>query len=100
MATPRSDFTCPILHALVEAGGKAHVRDVLKRVGELMSDRLKPDDHELLPSVRDVRWKNRAQWQRFEMTRRGLLRSDSPHGIWEITEHGMHYYQTTCREQK
>jgi len=35
-----------------------------------------------------VRWRNTAQWCRHTMVQEGLLKRDSPHGIWEITEKG------------
>jgi hypothetical protein len=42
----------------------------------------------MLPSGVEVRWKNRVAWQRENMKRLGLLRGDSPQGIWEVTETG------------
>ena len=34
------------------------------------------------------RWRNAAQWARNSMIRDGRLKSDSPRGIWEISEAG------------
>jgi restriction system protein len=34
------------------------------------------------------RWRNAARWERNSMVEEGLLKSDSPWGIWEITEAG------------
>ena len=33
-----------------------------------------------------IAWINNAQWERFLMVKEGILRSDSPNGIWELTE--------------
>ncbi|MFN3396352.1 MAG: winged helix-turn-helix domain-containing protein, partial [Thermodesulfovibrionales bacterium] len=39
--------------------------------------------------VRELqRWENTAQWCRNTLVQEGLLSSDSPRGIWEITAEG------------
>jgi hypothetical protein len=81
-------YWLPTLQALTELGGKARRDDVVELVGKKMQGVLTPDDQELLPSGIEVRWKNRVAWQRENMKRQGLLRDDSPQGIWEITEAG------------
>ncbi len=86
--TPVKAYWAPILSALVDAGGSAHGNQVIERVGEKMKGILKPKDYESLSSGVDIRWRNRVAWQRFNMTRQGLLRSDSPRGVWEITPEG------------
>lgn len=89
--TPEQDFYLPILAALEEMGGRGKAREVLDRVGQLMQHRLSDADRERLPSGRDIRWRNVAQWARYKMVQEGLLASDSPKGIWEITETGRAY---------
>lgn len=86
--TPVAVYWLPILQALVECGGRARREEVVELVGRKMQDVLTSDDRELLPSGIEVRWKNRVAWQRENMKRRGLLRDDSPQGIWEITDAG------------
>jgi len=81
-------YRLPILQALVEMGGQGRTADVLDRVGELLEGQLSGMDHELVPSGTDVRWRNKARWARNTMVKEGLMASDSPHGIWEITESG------------
>jgi hypothetical protein len=78
----------PILEALVERGGREHSDSVLALVEKKMAHILKPADYEILPSGGAARWRNRAQWQRQNMIQQGLLRKDSPRGIWEITPEG------------
>lgn len=63
--------------------------DVLERVLEKVRGRLTNADYEKLPSGNDVRWRNTAAWERFRMVEDGLLKSDSPHGIWELTAAGI-----------
>jgi restriction system protein len=87
--TPQSAFRKPILQALVDLGGSGSVRDVIAKVGETMKDTLKDADYGSLPSSpKSMRWENTAAWERNTMAREGLLKSDSPHGTWEISEAG------------
>jgi hypothetical protein len=81
-------YWLPTLQALAELGGKARRDEVVELVGKKMQGVLTPEDQELLPSGIEVRWKNRVAWQRENMKRLGLLRDDSPQGIWEITDTG------------
>jgi len=87
--TPETAFLQPILKALVELGGSARMNDVLNKVEQFMKGALKPADYESLPSTPDQpRWRNTAQWERNTMAREGLLKSNSPKGVWEISEQG------------
>jgi restriction system protein len=88
MSTPQSAYRQPILQALIEMGGSGHMSDVLARVEQLMRGKLKELDYEPLPSDGTLRWSKSAQWTRNRMAREGLLKEDSPRGIWEISEAG------------
>jgi restriction system protein len=35
-----------------------------------------------------IRWKNRVMWRRYVLVKQGLLKADSPRGIWELTKEG------------
>lgn len=89
--TARQAFRIPILEAIIELGGKGNVDDILKKVAIKMKGTLKPVDYEKLDSGIMIRWQNTAQWERYVMVQDGLLRSDSPRGIWEITEEGKRF---------
>ncbi len=91
--TPVEAYWLPTLLALVECGGRARRDEIVELVGKKMQSVLTPDDQELLPSGVEVRWKNRVAWQRENMKRRGLMRDDSPQGIWEITDAGRKWLQ-------
>ncbi len=55
---------------------------------EAERDVLNEYDREYLSSATQaVRWWNAAQWCRNPVVREGLMKSDSPYGIWEISEH-------------
>lgn len=89
LRTSEEAFRRPILETLVELGRSAPIGEVLKRVGAKMKSVLNQYDREPLPSdPRSVRWKNTAQWCRNTLVQEGLMKSDSPHGIWEISEAG------------
>ncbi len=90
LRTPESEYYLPILKALKAMGGSGQVKDVLDRVGEIVKDTLTKYDHYPLSSTPDtLRWRNACQWARYSMIQLGLLKSDSPRGIWEISAKGM-----------
>ncbi|BDC35777.1 GmrSD restriction endonuclease domain-containing protein [Candidatus Methanoliparum sp. LAM-1] len=89
--TPRQAFRIPILEVLIELGGKGKVHEVLEKVENKMKHILNDVDYEKLPSGGMIRWRNTAQWERLVMVQDELLRSDSPRGIWEITEKGREF---------
>ncbi len=86
--TPEEAYYQPILKALNELGGSAKMNDVLEKVEQSMKEMLKPADYEMLGSGTNIRWRNTAQWARNSLVKEGLLKSNSPRGIWEITEVG------------
>jgi hypothetical protein len=92
LRTPGGDFYVPILRVLVKMGGKGQASEVLSQVGEIMKPQLNEYDFEVLPSGQhDPRWFKSAQWARFYMVQDGLLSSESPRGVWEITAAGKQY---------
>ncbi len=87
LRTPEDEFRIPIIEALKELGGKAKMSEVLDLVEEKMKEKLTKYDYEPLPSTpKSVRWKNTAQWCRNTLVREGILKNDSPHGIWELKQ--------------
>jgi len=87
LRTPEDAFRRPILEALAELGGSAPMREVLALVEKKMSGVLNEYDYQPLQTG-EIRWRNTAQWCRNTLVREGLLRSDSPKGIWEIAASG------------
>jgi restriction system protein len=43
------------------------------------------------------RWRNTAQWARNSLREEGLIRDDSPRGIWEITDKGRQWLKAEER---
>lgn len=87
LRTPQESFRRPILEALLELGGRAPMNEVLRRVEEKMREVLSEYDRRPLRSGQ-IRWRNTAQWARYTLVQDGLLRHDSPQGVWEISEAG------------
>lgn len=82
----------PILEAIHFLGGSAPMSEVLDRVLQSMKGMLRDVDYEPLASDPDMpRWKNTAQWARNSMVKEGLLRSNSPRGVWEISDAGVKF---------
>ena len=94
LRTPNEKYVIPILESIIELGGRADMRDVLKLVHDKMKNILNSYDYEPLPSdPKLIRWRNTAPWARNTMVNEGLLAKDSPWGIWEITEKGRKFYE-------
>lgn len=88
LRTPRKSYRLPILEALEELGGSAPIGDILESVYKKMRDRLTEYDHQPLPKSGMLRWRNTAMWCRYDLKEEGLLASNSPRGVWEITSAG------------
>ena len=94
MRTREEAYYVPILQVLSEMGGSGKVAEVLDRVGKKMKGVLKKPDYESLASGTDsFRWRNTAQWARHSMVNEGLLKKDSPRGVWEISEKGKQHLE-------
>ena len=94
LRTPESAYYQPILRVLEKMGGSGKVADVLDCVKETMKPVLKDIDYEPLASGPDnPRWRNAAQWARNSMVKEGLLKGNSPRGVWEISVQGRHAVQ-------
>ena len=91
--TPQNAYIIPILESLIGSDGEGRAKDILSIVEQKMKGILKDVDYELLPSGGDIRWSNTAKWVKSTMKDQGLLKNDSPHGIWEISEKGIEYYE-------
>lgn len=85
---PQYAFNNPILESLYELGGKGHAAEVLPMVKRKMKQLLGDFDYQALPSG-DIRWEKTANWARYWLTKRGMLRDDSERGVWVLTEQGI-----------
>ena len=88
--TPMEAYYLPILKALEAFGGFAKVSDVLERVHQQMEEVLQNVDYE--PNdYGQLRWQRSTQGARLSMVKEGLLRNDSPRGVWQISEEGKRF---------
>ncbi|MBI2302433.1 MAG: winged helix-turn-helix domain-containing protein [Armatimonadetes bacterium] len=87
--TPEEAYREPILRILEQLQGRGPARLVLEEVHRRMAAHLTPADLQATASnPRLPRWRIAAQRMRLEMIREGLLRADSPRGVWELTDAG------------
>jgi hypothetical protein len=83
---PESVYKRPILDILIDKGGRAPKREVLDELGVRISSELLPADHEMMGN--EERWRKRAQFVRLAFVKQGLMKADSPRGLWEISDAG------------
>lgn len=95
--TPEGAYRVPILEALVELGGQAPVSEILERVYEKLRGQFQPSDLEFVPSGQEERWRNTAKWARADLKTQGYIASDTPKGIWAITDAGRRYLESLKR---
>ncbi len=87
--TRETAYFKPILQILSQMGGAGEMSDVLERLPKVMKGTLTQIDYEpLAPDSEVPRWWNTAQWAHAAMRQAGLLKADSPRGVWELTEAG------------
>lgn len=92
LRTREEAYYRPILEALQTLGGSAQMSQVLDRVLQGMKGVLRDVDYDPLASDPEMpRWRNAAQWARNSMVKEGLLRSNSPRGVWEISNKGVQF---------
>ncbi|HOP95056.1 MAG: winged helix-turn-helix domain-containing protein [Dictyoglomaceae bacterium] len=90
--TPQRAYEIPILEILYKSGGRARISEVHKKIEEKMKDIFTEKDKESLQSG-TIRWEKNVDWCRYELVQKGLLRNDSPNGIWELSEEGYKFIE-------
>ena len=84
---PQKEFRAPILIALHRMGGRGSKQEVTKAVLPQVKKRLKDADYVMMQTG-ELRWENAVAWERSDLRKEGYLRSDSPRGVWELTQQG------------
>ena len=84
--TPQVVLREHILQALRKLGGRAQVSDVIEEMARQLEGKLFPSDILWRKATNDLAWQNSAKWERFKMTQDGVLKQNSPRGIWELGE--------------
>lgn len=85
---PQIEFRNPILRVLQEMGGSGHAKEILAAVERRMQNTLTKVDYDIIPSGHQTRWEKSANWERMNMVHDGLLRNNSPRGVWELSDRG------------
>jgi hypothetical protein len=82
------EYEAPILLELLERGGRGQATEVTDAVGQRLEGKLTQLDYDNLDTG-DIRWRNRTQFTRHTLKKRGLIKAGTPRGIWELTPEGM-----------
>lgn len=69
-------------------GGKATEKEVFESIEQKMGRFFNDLDLEILKDGYTKRWQKNVAWERYILVKEGLLKFDSPRGVWEITEKG------------
>ena len=90
--SPRRNYGLPILRALESLGGSGVTHQVLNLVYQFMeaANELREIDKSRR-SDGQFYWNNRTQDMRRELINKGLMKDDSPRGVWEISDAGREY---------
>ena len=72
-----------LVKALKAHGGRASIHDTLMWMKEHLQQRFLPGDLELRKSG-EVAWENNTCWERYNLVQAGVLKNDSPRGVWEL----------------
>ena len=79
--TPPAEFRQHIVDVLKELGGSGRTKDVTAHVGERVQ--LRSGDLERRKDGQLV-WENAVAWARLKLKQEGILKSESPWGVWEL----------------
>lgn len=79
-----------LLETLYALGGDASTQQVQASIKRVLTPVLTDDDCEIA-SNGNPRWWNAVCTVRSDLSMEGLLRSDSKHGIWELSEQGREF---------
>ena len=75
-----------IITGLQKYGGSASKANIVEYVGTQLEGKLLPKDLEWREATNEYTWQNNVGWERNRMIQDGIMKSDTPHGIWELTE--------------
>lgn len=84
--TPREVLRANIIQALKNLNGQAPRAEIFREMGRLLEGKFLPGDLELQGSGRRYAWQVAVKHERVHMTKAGILRNDSPQGIWALSE--------------
>lgn len=76
----------PVLRALREAGGRAHIREIYDTLGRRLMPIFSPSDLEQMKNSKCPRWQYNVRWTLTHLKRDGLVEHDERKGMWRLTK--------------
>lgn len=83
---PEAVLKNTLLQVLADMGGLGKVKMILDEMEVRLGNRLTDADKERLED-NEPRWRKKTQWLRFNLKEEGVLKADSPRGIWELSNY-------------
>ena len=83
--TSQSELIPYLLESLEELGGNAKCNKVLELMERKLTTRFLPGDLEYDSGFK-LKWRHNAHWARLKLANDGVLKKDSPRGIWQFSE--------------
>ncbi|MEA1924087.1 MAG: hypothetical protein U9N63_15735 [Pseudomonadota bacterium] len=83
--TPQSELIPYLLESLKELDGEANCNEVLALMEQKLSGKLLPGDLEPDSGFK-IKWRHNAHWARLKLANDGILKKNSPRGIWQFSE--------------
>lgn len=82
--TPQTTLRQLIIETIKTMGGSGIKYEIVKNIGEKLEGKLLPGDIEWRETTKNYVWQNNITWERIRMIKAGILKGDSPTGIWEL----------------
>lgn len=89
----REQYRKAILEIVLDKGGKSSQQEVFNEFERMFGGVLNPIDKEILNDGYTSRWQKNIAAERYRLVAIGLLKKDSPRGVWEISEQGKRYLE-------
>jgi hypothetical protein len=83
--TDREVLRKEIIFALKSLGNRGSPQEVEEIMEQRLKGKLLQRDLEHL-TTGELVWRNNAEWERLRMVKEGVLKKDSPRGIWELNK--------------
>ncbi len=75
----------PVVDALRELGGEAHLRDIWLGVERMLGDSFTSSDREKMKSHKDQRWQYNIRWTLTQLKNDGRVEHAGKKGVWRLT---------------
>ena len=83
--TPKNTLIKAIVQVMEQMGNSGHMREIHNRLEDVLANVLNSEDYKK-DSSGLVTWHHQVDWARLYMVKKGILKNDSPRGIWELSE--------------